>query len=91
MKAVLIHTELFCYALMRLYCPRRFITASWALLFSGFFKRTLIKRDSTMHISTTRQEMESLFGAKVNLQCWVKVKEDWRNRQGLLGSFGYKL
>ena len=38
-----------------------------------------------------RKEMESLFGAKVNLQCWVKVKEDWRNRQGLLGSFGYKL
>mgnify|MGYP005782532191 CR=1 FL=1 len=38
-----------------------------------------------------RQEMEALFGAKVNLQCWVKVKEDWRNRQGLLGSFGYKL
>ncbi|HIZ19638.1 MAG TPA: GTPase Era [Firmicutes bacterium] len=41
--------------------------------------------------SQARQEMESLFGAKVNLQCWVKVKEDWRNRQGLLGSFGYKL
>lgn len=38
-----------------------------------------------------RKEMETLFGAKVNLQCWVKVKEDWRNRQGLLGSFGYKL
>lgn len=38
-----------------------------------------------------RQEMETLFGAKVNLQCWVKVKEDWRNRQGLLNGFGYKL
>ncbi|MCI9415756.1 MAG: GTPase Era [Clostridiales bacterium] len=37
-----------------------------------------------------RQEMEELFGVKVNLQCWVKVKEDWRNRQGLLGSFGYR-
>ena len=34
---------------------------------------------------------ETLFGAKVNLQCWVKVKEDWRNRQGLLNGFGYKL
>jgi GTP-binding protein Era len=37
-----------------------------------------------------RQEMESLFGTKVNLQCWVKVKEDWRNRQGIMGGFGYR-
>jgi GTP-binding protein Era len=37
-----------------------------------------------------RIEMETFFGAKVNLQCWVKVKEDWRNRQGLIQSFGYK-
>lgn len=41
--------------------------------------------------SQARMEMESLFGAKVNLQCWLKVKEDWRNRQGLLNGFGYKL
>lgn len=41
--------------------------------------------------SAARLEMEELFGAKVNLQCWVKVKEDWRNRQGLLTGFGYKL
>ena len=32
--------------------------------------------------SAARLEMEELFGAKVNLQCWIKVKEDWRNRQG---------
>ena len=38
-----------------------------------------------------RQELEELFQAKINLQCWVKVKEDWRNRQGLLNGFGYKL
>lgn len=38
----------------------------------------------------SRIEMESLFGAKVNLQCWVKVKEDWRNRQGLLNGLGYQ-
>lgn len=37
-----------------------------------------------------RLEMEEFFNTKVNLQCWVKVKEDWRNRQGLLHSFGYK-
>ncbi len=41
--------------------------------------------------SRARAEMEVLFGIHVNLQCWVKVKEDWRNRQGLLGSFGYTL
>lgn len=41
--------------------------------------------------SRARGEMEALFGVQVNLQCWVKVKEDWRNRQGLLGTFGYKL
>ena len=41
--------------------------------------------------SRARREMEDLFGIHVNLQCWVKVKEDWRNRQGLLGSFGYTL
>lgn len=41
--------------------------------------------------SRARAEMETLFGIHVNLQCWVKVKEDWRNRQGLLGSFGYTL
>lgn len=38
-----------------------------------------------------RQDMEKLFGVRVNLQCWVKVKEDWRNRQGLLSSFGYQI
>lgn len=38
-----------------------------------------------------RQDMEKLFGIRVNLQCWVKVKEDWRNRQGLLTSFGYRM
>lgn len=43
-------------------------------------------------ISTAaRAEMEQAFGAHVNLQCWVKVKEDWRNRQGLLNGFGYRL
>jgi GTP-binding protein Era len=35
-----------------------------------------------------RAEMEAFFDCKVNLQCWVKVKEDWRNREGLLRNFG---
>ena len=38
--------------------------------------------------SRARAEMETLFGVRVNLQCWVKVKEDWRNREGLIRNFG---
>ena len=41
--------------------------------------------------SRARTELEELFATKVNLQCWVKVKEDWRNRQGFLSGLGYKL
>lgn len=41
--------------------------------------------------TAAREEMENLFDTRVNLQCWVKVKEDWRNRQGLLNGFGYRL
>lgn len=36
-----------------------------------------------------RQDMENFFNCKINLKMWVKVKEDWRNKQGLLRSFGY--
>ena len=34
--------------------------------------------------------IERFLGCRVNLQCWVKVKEDWRNREGLLRNFGFK-
>ena len=51
------------------------------------------KRGATLKQIATdaRAGMEKLFNTKVNLQCWVKVKEDWRNRQGFLGSIGYKI
>lgn len=39
--------------------------------------------------SYARQDMESFFGCKINLTLWVKVKEDWRNREGILRSLGY--
>lgn len=39
--------------------------------------------------SQARQDMENFFDCKVNLQTWVKVKEGWRNREGLLKSFGF--
>ena len=36
-----------------------------------------------------RGDMEDLLQAKVNLQCFVKVKEDWRNRERILNDFGF--
>ncbi len=36
-----------------------------------------------------RQDMERFFDCKVNLNIWVKVKEDWRNREAILRSLGY--
>ncbi|MCR4594670.1 MAG: KH domain-containing protein, partial [Clostridiales bacterium] len=38
--------------------------------------------------SYARQDMEKFFGCHINLQCWVKVKEGWRNREGLIHNFG---
>lgn len=43
-----------------------------------------LKRISTY----ARQDIEKFFSCRVNLQCWVKVKEDWRNREGLIHNFG---
>lgn len=47
-------------------------------------KGSMLKKISTY----SRQDLESFFGIKVNLQTWVKVKEDWRNREGLIHNFG---
>ena len=38
--------------------------------------------------SMAREDMEDLLGAKVNLQCFVKVKEDWRNRERVISDLG---
>ncbi|MCL6547834.1 MAG: GTPase Era [Alicyclobacillus sp.] len=37
-----------------------------------------------------RQELELLFGTKVYLELWVKVKKDWRNEPGLLRRWGFE-
>ncbi|MBQ8076999.1 MAG: GTPase Era [Eubacterium sp.] len=47
-------------------------------------KGSMLKKISTF----ARQDLEGFFGIKVNLQTWVKVKEDWRNREGLIHYFG---
>lgn len=44
----------------------------------------MLKKAST----AARMELEDFFQIKVNLKCWVKVKEDWRNRENLIRSFG---
>jgi GTP-binding protein Era len=36
----------------------------------------------------SRLDLERLFGIKVNLQCRVKVSEDWRNKDGKIRDFG---
>ena len=45
-----------------------------------------IKEDS----SFARQDMEKFLDAKVFLTTYVKVKEDWRDRPGLLKEYGYE-
>ena len=45
---------------------------------------SMLKRIGTY----ARKEIENFFGIKVSVKLWVKVKEDWRNRQGLIHTFG---
>ncbi|MBQ3046084.1 MAG: GTPase Era [Clostridia bacterium] len=47
-------------------------------------KGEMLKRIS----SKARVDMENFFQCKINLQCWVKVKEGWRNREGIIHNFG---
>lgn len=38
---------------------------------------------------SAREDIEKLLGSKVYLELWVKVKEDWRNSENTLRTFGY--
>ncbi|MBM6870881.1 GTPase Era [Pseudoflavonifractor phocaeensis] len=46
----------------------------------------MLKKISTL----ARKDMERFMGAKVYLQTWVKVKENWRDNVNLIQNFGYK-
>ena len=46
----------------------------------------MLKKISTL----ARQDIERFMGAKVYLQTWVKVKENWRDNLNLIHNFGYK-
>ncbi len=40
--------------------------------------------------SYARQDMEKIFGIKVYLNLWVKIKENWRDSAHLVSNFGYR-
>ena len=40
--------------------------------------------------SYAREDLEKLFGTKVFLDLWVKVKENWRESTAAVGNFGYR-
>ena len=35
-----------------------------------------------------RTDIEAFLDKPVNLKCWIKIKEDWRNNEGLIREFG---
>ncbi|MFW5649507.1 MAG: GTPase Era [Candidatus Alkaliphilus sp. MAG34] len=39
---------------------------------------------------SARKDMERLLGSKVYLELWVKVKENWRDRDSMLRNLGYE-
>ena len=45
----------------------------------------MLKKISTL----ARQDMEKFLGAKVFLTVYVKVREDWRDSEGLMKELGY--
>jgi GTP-binding protein Era len=46
---------------------------------------SMLKKTGTL----ARTDIESLLDCHVNLQLWVKVKEDWRNHENILKTLGY--
>ena len=56
-------------------------------------KRIIIGKSGSMLKkigSYAREDAEAIFETKVFLDLWVKVKENWRDRPGLLSDFGFK-
>jgi GTP-binding protein Era len=49
-------------------------------------KGAMLKKISTQ----AREDMEAFMGAKVYLETWVKVKENWRDNPNAIQNFGYK-
>ncbi len=56
-------------------------------------KKIVIGKDGSMLKkvgSFAREDLEAFFGVHVNIDLWVKVKENWRDNEHLLNSFGFK-
>ena len=47
----------------------------------------MIKRIGT----AARRDIEELLGEKVYLKLWVRVKENWRDREGVLHDLGFDM
>ncbi len=45
---------------------------------------SMLKKIGTL----SRIEIEKFYGIRASIKLWVKVKEDWRNRQGIIHTFG---
>lgn len=39
--------------------------------------------------SQARAEIEAFLACRINLQLWVRIKDDWRNRDGLIRQLGF--
>jgi len=55
-------------------------------------KKIVIGKDGAMLKkvgSFAREDLEAFFGVHVNINLWVKVKENWRDNDYLLHSFGF--
>ncbi|MBQ2945563.1 MAG: GTPase Era [Clostridia bacterium] len=39
---------------------------------------------------SARLDAEKAFGTRIFLECWVKVREDWRNSESSLSEFGFR-
>ena len=53
-------------------------------------KGIIIGKDGEMlkRISTyARQDLEKMLNTKINLKVWVKVKEDWINKDSIVNKF----
>jgi len=67
------------------------------------FAAVIVERDAQMPIvlgasgerikrisAEARQDLERLFGGKVYLEVWVKVKSGWSDNEQRLRSYGYE-
>lgn len=57
-------------------------------------KRIIIGKNGSMLKrigSYAREDLESFFGVKVNINLWVKVKENWRDSDVMINNFGFNI